>query len=258
LANAADESSPVVAGDDLAQGKELFLEGRYEEAADRFAASSKFLNGDPQAIYFLARSYQMLAGECFRAEEQAAPDSWHTHAMRAEAYHLRNDDSQAINEYQTAARLKPEAAEIYEGLGDLYIQNNQPEQARAALEKALSLEPTRARALYLLGELYVNGKDEEKAIPYLQKALRYDANLTEAHAYLGRVYLHEGRPAAAAAEVQKALPLDIHGDLHYLLYRAYSDLGKTELAQAALKQSTEMRKGSLERDRDKLDRWMKN
>jgi len=258
LTKVAASSPSTGTGDHLAQGKQLFLERRYEEAADHFATSAQFLSDDPEALYFLARSYQMLAAGCFRAEAQAAPDSWHTHVVRAEAYQLRNDNTQAISEYEAAVQLKPEAAEIYEALGDLFIQSNQPEPALAALEKALELEPGRARTLYLLGELYINQRDEQKAILYLRKALRYDANLTEAHAYLARAYLHEGQSADAVAEVQKALALDIHGDLHYLLYQAYSHLGKTDLAQAALKKSVEMRKGSLERDRDKLDRWMKN
>lgn len=258
LAKAAAASPAAAIGNHLAQGKQLFLERRYEAAADHFAASAQFLSDDPEALYFLARSYQMLAAECFRAEAQAAPDSWHTHVVKAEAYQLRNDNAQATSEYETALQLKPEAPEIYEALGDLFIQNNQPDRALAALEKALELEPARARTLYLLGELYINQRDEQRAILYLQKALRYDANLTEAHAYLARAYLHEGQSAEAAAEVQKALSLDIHGDLHYLLYQAYTHLGKTDLAQAALKKSVEMRKGSLERDRDKLDRWMKN
>jgi tetratricopeptide (TPR) repeat protein len=178
--------------------------------------------------------------------------------MRAEAYKLRYDDAQAIKEYERAAELRPGTPELYEELGALYLQNSLPDQARAALEKALKLEPSRARTLYLLGQLYVSGREQEKAIPYLQKALRYDANLLEARAILGRAYLRAGKPAAAAAQIEKALTLDLYGDLHYLLYRAYHDLGKTELARAALNRSTEMRKNSVARDRDKLERWMKN
>jgi len=64
-------------------------------------------------------------------------------------------------------------------------------------------------------------------------------------------------PAAAIAELQKALSFDFYGDLHFMLYRAYHDLGKTELARAALNRSAEMRKNSVARDRDKLERWMK-
>jgi tetratricopeptide (TPR) repeat protein len=126
------------------------------------------------------------------------------------------------------------------------------------IEKALKLEPSRARTLYLLGQLYVSRREEAKAIPYLKKALQFDANLLEAHATLGKAYLRAGRPDAAVAELEKALSLDFYGDLHYLLAQAYRDSGKAELARAALSQSEEMRKKSVARDRDKLERWMRN
>lgn len=227
-------------------------------ASDAFAASLALGGDSPEVIYHLARSYQMLADECFRRMEELAPDSWRTHQMRAEACKLRYDDTQAIREYERAAQMRPDAAELYEELGALYLQHGSPDQARAALAKALKLEPSRARSLYLLGQLYVNDRQEEKAIPYLQKAVRYDANLLEARAILGRAYLHQGKPEAAIAEVEKALSLDFYGDLHYLLYRAYHDLGRTEQARAALHRSAEMRKNSVARDRDKLERWMRN
>ena len=109
----------------------------------------------------------------------------------------------------------------------------------------------RARTLYLLGQLYVTGREQEKAVPYLQKALRYDANLLEAHATLGKAYLRSGKPQAAVIELEKALSLDFYGDLHYLLYQAYRDLGKAEPGRAALSRSEEMRKNSVARDREK-------
>lgn len=227
-------------------------------ASDAYAGELARAGHSPEVLYHLARSYQMLADECFRRMEELAPDSWRTHQMRAEAWKLRYDDTQAIREYERAAQMRPDAAELYEELGALYLQHGSPDQARAALAKALKLEPLRARSLYLLGQLHVNERQEEKAIPYLQKAVRYDANLLEARAILGRAYLHAGKPEAAIAEIEKALSLDFYGDLHYLLYRAYHDLGRTEQARAALSRSAEMRKNSVARDRDKLERWMRN
>jgi tetratricopeptide (TPR) repeat protein len=105
--------------------------------------------------------------------------------------------------------------------------------------------------------MYVAGREHEKAIPYLQKALRFDASLLEANATLGKAYLRAGRPEAAVVELEKALSLDLYGDLHYLLYQAYRDLGRAESARAALSRSEEMRRNSVARDRNKLDRWSK-
>jgi tetratricopeptide (TPR) repeat protein len=231
---------------------------QFEGASDAFAASLALARDSAEVIYRLARSYQTLADECFSRVEELAPDSWRMHQMRAEAYKLRYEDERAIVEYVRATQLRPDAPELYEHLGALYIQNNLADKAWTALEKALKLEPSRARTLYLLGQLYVTGREQEKAIPYLQKALRYDANLLEARATLGKAYLRAGKPDAAVTELEKALSLDFYGDLHYLLYQAYRDLGKAEPARAALSRSEEMRKNSVARDRDKLERWMKD
>jgi tetratricopeptide (TPR) repeat protein len=231
---------------------------QFEAASDAFAASLALSRDSAEVIFRLARSYQTLADECFSRVEEVAPDSWRMHQMRAEAYKLRYEDERAIGEYERAMQLRPDAAELYEEVGALYLQNNLADKAWAALEKALKLEPSRARTLYLLGQLCVTGRDQEKAIPYLQKALRYDANLLEARATLGKAYLRAGKPDAAVTELEKAVSLDFYGDLHYLLYQAYRDLGKVELARTALSRSGEMRKNSVARDRDKLERWMKD
>jgi tetratricopeptide (TPR) repeat protein len=226
-----------------------------EAASDAFAAALPLSTVSTEVIYRVARSYQVLADECFNRVEEVAPESWRMHQIRAETYKLRYEDKQAIREYELAAQLRPDRPELYEGLGALYLTNNSLDEARVALERALNLEPSRARALYLLGQLYVTGREQEKAIPYLQKALRFDANLLEAHATLGKAYLRSGRPEAAVIELEKSLSLDFYGDLHYLLYQAYRDLGKAEPARAALRRSEEMRKNSVDRDRDKLERW---
>ena len=241
----------------LLLGKARLALRQVEPASDAFAASLPLATDNIEVIYRLARSYQVLADECFSRVEALAPESWRMHQIRAEAYKLRYEDKQAIQEYERAAQLRPNIPELYEELGALYLTNDSLDEARVALEKALKLEPSRARTLYLLGQLYVTGREQEKAIPFLQKALRFDTNQLEAHATLGKAYLRAGRPEAAVIELEKALSLDFYGDLHYLLYQAYRDLGKAEPARAALNRSEEMRKNSVARDRDKLERWSK-
>jgi tetratricopeptide (TPR) repeat protein len=242
----------------LLLGNAHFAQRQFEAAADAFAASLPLTTNVAEVIYHLARSYQLLADECFSRVEELAPDSWRTHQMRAEVYKLRYEDDLAIREYQRAVQLRPDAPELYQELGELYLSRDSVDQALPPLQEALKLEPLQARTLYLLGQLYVVQREQEKAIPYLQKALRYDANLLEARATLGKAYLRMGRPQDAVAELEKARSIDFYGDLHYLLYQAYRDSGKVELARSALRQSEQMRKSSVARDKEKLERWMKN
>jgi hypothetical protein len=37
------------------------------------------------------------------------------------------------------------------------------------------------------------------------------------------------QPERALSELEKAAPIDFHGDLHYLLYVAYRNLGRKDL-----------------------------
>ncbi|MEW5976226.1 MAG: tetratricopeptide repeat protein [Acidobacteriota bacterium] len=242
----------------LLLGKARFVLKELEAAADAFAGMLAVAKDHPEAIYWLARCYQLLGDECFSRLEEMAPDSWRMHQMRAQYYKLSYDDARAILEYQGAVRLRPDVAELHEELAALYLAKNRLDEAQVALDRALRLEPTRAGALYLMGLLYITKREYNSAITYLVKAVQYDTNLLEARAGLGKAYLRAGRPGAAAHELEKALPLDFYGDLHYLLYQAYRDLGKLEPAQAALNKSEEMRGRSVSRDREKLERWMKN
>jgi len=78
---------------------------QFAPASDAFAASIALAGDNAEVIYYLVRSYQVLANESFSRMEELAPDSWRTHQMRAEVYKLRYDDPQAIREYERAAQF---------------------------------------------------------------------------------------------------------------------------------------------------------
>ena len=109
-----------------------------------------------------------------------------------------------------------------------------------------------ARSLYLLGRLYVSQRDPASGIPYLEAALRYDPTLVEARPVLGKAYLKVGRPELAASQLEQSSAIDRYGDLHYLLYQAYSEGGKRELAARALARSQELRRKSAADDQRKV------
>ncbi len=238
--------------DYLNLGKSHFALREFESAADAFGAALARAPQNPGAAYWLTRVTTILAGECFKNLVAQFPDSWRTHQLRAEDYHLRQDDKPAIEEYQIAARLRPDALDIHRALGELYLSNNSFEKAKKELEDALRLDPADARGLYLMGRWYFGQSQPQKAITYLEHALQCDPNLLEARGVLGKAYLRTGQAARAAPELEKALALDHYGDLHYMLYRAYHDLGKEALAQKALAQSQTLRQKSQADDQAKI------
>ena len=231
----------------LLLGKTQFTMQAYAHAADTLASLLAIDKGNVEASYWLARTYQALGGECYDRLEEEFPDSWRAHQLRAEGYSAREASNDAIQEYQLAVRLKPDEAELYEALGEVFLNKKSYDEARPELEKSLGLDPSRARTLCLLGRLYVGKHETEKAVPYLQKALRYQPDMAEASDLLGTAYVRLGQNAQAIPELEKAAPFDFYGDVHYQLYVAYRRLGKLELADEALARSQELRRTSAAR-----------
>jgi len=229
---------------DLMLGRALFALGQYERAADTFAAGLAVEKGNAEAVYWLIRTYMRLADACFSQLMERFPDSWRAHQVRGDIQKLRTAYKQAVKEYEAAARLRPDEPEIHEMLGEAYLLDQAWEQAKAELSEALQLDQTRARSLYLLGRVYLGEHEEQKSIPYLEAALRYDPGLEEAHAGLGQAYVRIGDDTRAVLELKQATLLDYYGDLHHLLYVAYSKLGQPVLAQEALARSQELRRKS--------------
>ncbi len=236
----------------LRLGWALFILGEDEAASDRFAAALGQRKVDPEAMYWLSRSYLRLADACFDRLTASYPDSWRAHQLKGEAFHLRQADKDAAVEYRAAERLNPDAPKIHEALGEVLLAEGAVEEARSELQKALRLEPAAARSLYLMGRLCVAERQPASGIPYLEAALRYDPTLVEARPVLGKAYLKVGKPVLAVRQLERSTEIDRYGDLHYLLYQAYRDEGKPELAARALARSQELRRKSASDDQAKI------
>ncbi len=231
----------------LLLGKTQFALRHYERAAESLAGMLAGPKGNVEASYWLARTYLALGADCFDHLEESFPDSWRSHQLRAEGAALRGADNDAIKEYAVAIQLKPDAAELHEALGEIFLDKKSYDEARAELEKSLTLSPSRARTLYLLGRLYLAKHETEKSVPYLKEALRHQPSMMEASGLLGTACVRLGQYASAVPELERAAPLDFYGDVHYQLSLAYRRLGKIELADKALARSEELRRTSAAR-----------
>ncbi len=238
--------------DNLLLGEALLTMQENEPASEAFGAALEQDKENPAAAYWLVRTYMRLADHCFEHLAESFPDSWRVHQLKAEIHFSRDDDKQAIEEYRLALQKNPGDPGLHEALGELYLGKKSLPEARVEVEKALQLNPTGTRTLYLLGRLCVAERKPAEGIPYLQKALRREPGLLEARATLGKAYLRVGKAELAVPELEKSLPLDHYGDLHFLLYQAYRDLAKPELAQQALALSQSLRKASAAADQARL------
>jgi tetratricopeptide (TPR) repeat protein len=242
------KAKPLASPGYLQLGRTYFVLQQYEPAAEALAQVHGDKNANSEASYWLERTYQALGADSYAQLESSFPDSWRTHALRAEGFALRQDHDDAIKEYEAALQLSPDQAELHESLGEFYLDSHSDPDAQRELVKAVSLDPSRTKTLYLLGRLYVLDNENDKAVPFLERALRLQPNLNEASALLGTVYIRMGKFADAVPRLERAAPLDHMGNIHYQLFQAYRKLGETELAEKALARSQEIRRSSLEHD----------
>ncbi len=238
--------------DILRLGRSYLALGETEAASNAFAEALQRNRKNPEALYWLNRSYLLLSEDCFNHLTALYPNSWRTHELEAEAFHLKQADQDAVKEFQVAERLNPTNAGIHESLGEIFLNQRKFGEAKTELETALRLAPASARGLYLLGRFYVVQREPAKGIPYLESALRQDPTLLEARPVLGMAYLKVGKPSLAIPQLERSAKIDRYGDLHYQLYEAYRQEGRTRLAAQALSRSQELRRQSAAEDQAKL------
>ena len=144
------------------------------------------------------------------------------------------NDQKAADNYQTALRLEPDAADLHSSLGDLYFAAASYEKSTVEYEAASKLDPKNASYLvkegrnslrlqtvgrgrsavpegdYLLDpssaeaylnldELAIHRHDDSAAIRYLERAVNLQPDNSAALYELGLTYRKTGQPAKATA-----------------------------------------------------------
>jgi len=123
---------------------------------------------------------------------------------------------------QEAARLDPEAPEVWRFLAEVYTETGWWIRAAEAWERYLALggakTPKELAEVYRhLGYLAYERGDLEEAIGWYQKALEADPADAEAAAWLGRIFLELGDPRSALPFWERAARLDPNPRNRYFL-----------------------------------------
>ncbi len=230
---------------DLLRAKALLALGDDESAAAALADNLYRDRRSAPSSYWLVLSYQQLALVCLSHMVELAPDSWRVHQIQGEYAQSRLDYKRAVAEFATALKTHPDSADLHEQLGNALLFEKQTAAGKAEIERALQIDPTRALSFYLLGRVCFQNREIPKSVEYFQAAVRFDPGFLPARAGLGRAYMRLDQPTRAVPELEKASSTDRDGDLHYLLSKAYRQLGKTDLAARSLAVSEKLRKTSL-------------
>jgi pentatricopeptide repeat protein len=150
----------------------------------------------PEEVLGIASSGEArgkLDGDNVERAEELAQAGWQLWKQR------KFDD--AANVFQRAAKLDPESANIWNGLGWARFNGGDSEAGIAAFEKCVELEPEHPAGLNGLGQAYLAQGDFKKAEKFLTKAA---PQASAAWFGLARLYLLTGEYKKAKKWIEKA------------------------------------------------------
>ena len=203
-------TGPLQAPAAKVRAKALYLAGRDQEAEDTLRAAAAQAPADAEIPYDLGRIYyqQQRHQEAQRAFRQAiavdprAYKAWDNLGLASEAL---GDVAEATRCYARAMAVAqtdaPAYDVVYANYADLLIKDGQYQKAFDAAAEAAQRNPRDARNFLLAGKALIKLEAMDVAIKWLTQAVTLDRESPEAH---------------------------------YLLARAYRQLGKAEEAQAAM------------------------
>jgi len=254
LGIAASGQQPARFDRQLLRVRAHFESGNYSAAAKAGQILVGLKPDSDVGSYWLSKCYYKLAEQSLNELGKVAPNSYRVYQLKGETQFARQDMQQAILAFEEALKLEPRDAELLFQLGRSHYYLGNFSSALEVLSKSLELDPFNAEACYIIGEAWVYNQEGEKAVPYLKKALELNPSMLKAHAELGKAYLQTDNAERAVKELETASSTDKVGDLHYLLFRAYSKLNQKENAEKALKISTKLRQEKAGMERRTLEK----
>jgi hypothetical protein len=136
------------------------------------------------------------------------PQAWGPPSNLGELYLKLNQPARAMQEYETAIRLKPELVPDYIGLATAYLQMGRIAEAANPLIEALKIDPGAPEPNNNLALILDHLGRTDEAISHLQRALKTKPLYLDAHNNLGHIFFETGRANEASEQFQLALQID--------------------------------------------------
>lgn len=204
--------------------------------ADAFEQSDQLSSRSPRNPaywYWLGKSSEALALKTLDQFLRLAPDSYRTDQLKAEYALAIGDEDGAIKEFRVALSRRPEAPQLHESLGNIFMTRHQYERAVSEYEAEIHINPYALVSLERAGQAYAELHDSGRAMAYLDRALKIDPQSYEALHALGKVDFERGDYVNAAKHYRLAIQVnkDPEPAIFYQLSRTYKAMGDS--AEAA-------------------------
>jgi tetratricopeptide (TPR) repeat protein len=178
------------------------------------------------------------AGRALRALDAAgklAPASVNVALQRGMRLEALGRTAEATSAYQACSRLAPGLGAGDAQLGALADAAGRPQEACAHYERALASNPYYAPPVLRLAQAALAGRDTGTATRLLEAALAHDPRMWRFHFLLGRAYGDVGRWQAASHHLEQALvDSDERAPVLALLAKSQIALGNVAAAQATV------------------------
>jgi predicted Zn-dependent protease len=182
---------------------------RYEDARRIFAKQYKLTANSAASYLFLAR---MLLRRNFPVESAQMAEKALLLDPRLPLAHLllgqialaKSQEKEAVTQFEAERKINPMDGEVYERLGDAYMQASRLEEAQQSLDCAVLLEPNATGPYILLGQVLLKRSDPATALNYLVRAEKMDPGNHLTHLLLGQAYRAAGRKDDATREYKAA------------------------------------------------------
>ena len=169
----ADPNYPLIK-----EGNELFEQGRYDEAIEKF---QQVVNSAPE--YY---KYYVNLGNCNRE---------------------KGDYQKAIDNYMKVLEQEPDETAALLNIGECYVLMDKMEEGISYFEKVIAQNPTDPVIFYNLGEVYARVGNHEKALENYQKAAELKPEWEVPYLKMGYCYVALDRKEEAIKAFEKFLEL---------------------------------------------------
>ena len=142
------------------------------------------------------------------ATDKVSPESPQNHNNLGDLYFRRGELEKAVEEFQTAIKLKPNYGDACHNLANVYREMGQDDLAIENYRKALSFNPRLWQSYQNIAGIYFAQKNAPLAKENMEKAVAINPQSAELHANLGLVCLKLGESQKAKEEFLKALEID--------------------------------------------------
>jgi tetratricopeptide (TPR) repeat protein len=148
------------------------------------------------------------AEAAYKAILATTPDVPEVYQNLGQLYLQKKDYPAAETAYQKGLELRPDSSDMSTQLARVYQESGQTEKAMALVEKSAGANPTDAKAQFNRGIFLLNANKNEEAISAFEAAIKADPAYAESYYRLGALMVGQGKIPESIQYLEKYLSLN--------------------------------------------------